>query len=36
LLRTKPVIYNVANFTKAGRPASPALISFDDASNHVP
>ena len=28
---TKPVIYNVANFTKPA-PGAPALISFDDAS----
>ena len=31
LLGTKPVIYNVANFTKPAR-GQPALISFDDAS----
>ena len=31
LLGTKPVIYNVANFTKPA-PGQPALISFDDAS----
>jgi peptidyl-dipeptidase Dcp len=29
LLGTKPVIYNVANFTKPA-PGAPALISFDD------
>jgi peptidyl-dipeptidase Dcp len=31
LLGTKPVIYNVANFTKPA-PGQPALISFDDVS----
>ncbi len=31
LLGTKPVIYNVANFTKPA-PGQPALISFDDAT----
>jgi peptidyl-dipeptidase Dcp len=31
LLGTKPVIYNVANFTKPA-PGQPALISFDDAN----
>ena len=31
LLATKPVIYNVANFTKAA-PGQPALISFDDVT----
>ena len=29
LLGTRPVIYNVTNFTKPG-PGQPALISFDD------
>jgi peptidyl-dipeptidase Dcp len=31
LLGTKPVIYNVANFTKPA-PGQPALISFDDTT----
>ncbi len=31
LLGTKPVIYNVANFTKPA-PGQPALISFDDVT----
>jgi len=31
LLKTKPVIYNVANFTKPAD-GQPALISFDDAT----
>jgi peptidyl-dipeptidase Dcp len=31
LLGTRPVIYNVANFTKPA-PGQPALISFDDVS----
>lgn len=31
LLGTKPVIYNVANFTKPA-PGQPALISFDDVN----
>jgi peptidyl-dipeptidase Dcp len=31
LLKTKPVIYNVANFTKPAA-GQPALISFDDAT----
>ena len=31
LLSTKPVIYNVANFTKPA-PGQPALISFDDVT----
>ncbi|MDB5739805.1 MAG: dipeptidyl carboxypeptidase [Alphaproteobacteria bacterium] len=31
LLKTKPVIYNVANFQKPA-PGQPALISFDDAT----
>jgi peptidyl-dipeptidase Dcp len=31
LLGTKPVVYNVANFTKPA-PGQPALISFDDAT----
>ncbi|HUE63107.1 MAG TPA: M3 family metallopeptidase [Rhizomicrobium sp.] len=31
LLGTKPVIYNVANFTKPA-PGQPALLSFDDVS----
>jgi len=31
LLGTKPVIYNVANFTKPG-PGQPALLSFDDVT----
>jgi peptidyl-dipeptidase Dcp len=31
LLKTKPVIYNVANFTKPAA-GKPALISFDDAT----
>ena len=31
LLGTKPVIYNVANFTKPA-PGEPALISFDDVT----
>ena len=31
LLGTKPVIYNVANFSKPA-PGQPALISFDDAT----
>jgi peptidyl-dipeptidase Dcp len=31
LLHTKPVIYNVANFTKAA-PGQPQLISFDDVT----
>jgi peptidyl-dipeptidase Dcp len=31
LLGTKPVIYNVANFTKPA-PGQPALISYDDAT----
>jgi peptidyl-dipeptidase Dcp len=31
LLGTKPVVYNVANFTKPG-PGEPALISFDDVT----
>jgi peptidyl-dipeptidase Dcp len=31
LLGTKPVIYNVANFTKPA-PGKPALISFDDVT----
>ncbi len=31
LLGTKPVIYNVANFTKAA-PGQPQLISFDDVT----
>jgi peptidyl-dipeptidase Dcp len=31
LLNTKPVIYNVANFTKPA-PGQPALISFDDVT----
>ncbi len=31
LLKTKPVIYNVANFTKPAD-GKPALISFDDAT----
>jgi peptidyl-dipeptidase Dcp len=31
LLGTKPVIYNVCNFTKPA-PGQPALISFDDAT----
>jgi peptidyl-dipeptidase Dcp len=31
LLHTKPVIYNVCNFTKPA-PGQPALISFDDAT----
>ncbi len=31
LLATKPVIYNVANFTKPA-PGQPALISFDDVT----
>lgn len=31
LLGTKPVIYNVANFTKPS-PGQPALLSFDDVS----
>lgn len=31
LLRTKPVIYNVANFTKPA-PGEPALLSFDDVT----
>ncbi len=31
LLRTKPVIYNVCNFTKPA-PGEPALISFDDVT----
>jgi len=31
LLDTKPVIYNVANFTKPA-PGQPALISFDDVT----
>jgi peptidyl-dipeptidase Dcp len=31
LLGTKPVIYNVANFTKPA-PGAPALISFDDVT----
>jgi peptidyl-dipeptidase Dcp len=31
LLGTKPVIYNVANFTKPA-PGQPALITFDDVS----
>ncbi|HMI18732.1 MAG TPA: M3 family metallopeptidase [Sphingomonas sp.] len=31
LLKTKPVIYNVANFTKPAE-GKPALISFDDAT----
>ncbi len=31
LLGTKPVIYNVANFTKPA-PGQPALISFEDAT----
>ena len=31
LLGTKPVIYNVANFTKPA-PSQPALISFDDVT----
>ncbi len=31
LLGTKPVIYNVCNFTKAA-PGQPALISFDDVT----
>ena len=31
LLGTKPVVYNVANFTKPA-PGQPALLSFDDVS----
>ena len=31
LLRTKPVIYNVCNFTKPA-PGEPALISYDDVT----
>lgn len=31
LLKTKPVIYNVCNFTKPA-PGQPALISFDDVT----
>ncbi len=31
LLRTKPVVYNVCNFTKPA-PGQPALISFDDVT----
>ena len=31
LLNTKPVIYNIANFTKPA-PGQPALISFDDVT----
>jgi peptidyl-dipeptidase Dcp len=31
LLKTKPVVYNVANFTKPAN-GQPALISFDDAT----
>ena len=31
LLKTKPVIYNVANFTKPGA-GQPALLTFDDAT----
>ncbi|MBE7171085.1 MAG: peptidyl-dipeptidase Dcp [Williamsia sp.] len=31
LLRTKPVIYNVCNFTKPA-PGQPSLISFDDVT----
>ena len=31
LLRTKPVVFNVANFTKPA-PGQPALISFDDVT----
>ncbi len=31
LLRTKPVIYNVANFTKPS-PGQPALLSYDDVT----
>jgi peptidyl-dipeptidase Dcp len=31
LLKTKPVIYNVANFTKPGA-GQPALLSFDDVT----
>jgi peptidyl-dipeptidase Dcp len=31
LLGTKPVIYNVANFTKPA-PGQPALLSFDDVT----
>ena len=31
LLETKPVVYNVANFTKPA-PGQPALISFDDVT----
>jgi peptidyl-dipeptidase Dcp len=31
LLRQKPVVYNVANFTKPA-PGEPALISFDDVT----
>ncbi|WP_116092096.1 M3 family metallopeptidase [Sphingomonas crusticola] len=31
LLKTKPVVYNVANFTKPAA-GQPALISFDDAT----
>jgi peptidyl-dipeptidase Dcp len=32
LLGTKPVVYNVANFTKPA-PGQPALISFDDVTS---
>ena len=31
LLRTKPVVYNVANFTKPA-PGKPALLSYDDVT----
>jgi peptidyl-dipeptidase Dcp len=31
LLQTKPIVYNVANFTKPA-PGQPALISFDDVT----
>lgn len=31
LLKTKPVVYNVCNFTKPA-PGQPALLSFDDVS----